>query len=356
MDFPIPTRMSMSPVPSSTGDSHTRDEVESQARSILDPTERHAVERILVAMGDSRVQLDEDLPVENIDTLVHAQSKESALAASCVEHASPMICMDPHGQVIFAYHPSGLARIPESRVAKHLQSAAQALMHKPDDDDQRYGDINKKVLDAMHDEDCWGVFDAAVWCDRDEEEHLKLPYFSDRMLLDRNIYATAEFARDTLEVRQQLSIFYAAVSPVSWRLAVDRVRKLEKYFPASGILTTAEVPEPWSGAVTAINLPQRLFREPTDSRDHLSALFTINAGPGNEVVEGPVKMLVVPYLKRKFPLSYNSAVLLNSSRLPFFLRRCVIAERDIPEFNVLFYNSQTVFDWVEERMNRRGSL
>jgi hypothetical protein len=91
MEFPIPTRMSMSPVPSPTGDSHARDEAESQARSILEPTERHIVERIMLAMGDSRVQLDEDLPVENLDTLVHTQSKESALAASCVEHASDPI-------------------------------------------------------------------------------------------------------------------------------------------------------------------------------------------------------------------------------------------------------------------------
>lgn len=162
----------------------------------------------------------------------------------------------------------------------------------------------------------------------------------------RTFNASCKLIAGLQPLKDQLSLLYAAASPISWRICVNKFAKLRKYLPSTRILTLSEI-DPWSSLALVANLPSHTHRDFSDTRHHLAGL-----GCGGNF---GASWMVIYSLRMRFRYSPSDGLLFNTYLLPRFVRDWNPNKVSLRRFSFSFFNHQDVLDWIKEEHTRRKS-
>jgi hypothetical protein len=329
---------------------------ELEAISILPPHERHYVAMLAIELRDPNQTMTLVLSSLEIPTrtdIAGYQENQNVIAQRCHRITTNLVIKNAKGEVLLVYRPRHHrdAHSIINRTAEALTSFLAKRKVMAPDSDIRHTGLDRTKLDQLYGQGNYGTVRCACWFE--EGKPHDGPMVSREMLTGSRTFATCcKLIADLGPLKHQLSLLYAAASPVSWRNCVDRFAKLRKYIPATRVLTLSEI-DPWCSLALVANIPSNCHRDVHDARHHLSAL-ACSGDFGSS-------WMVLYCIRARLQYTPSDGLLLNTFLLPHFVQTCHPKQEETKNktnpqrFGLSFFNHQSVLAWIKEEHARRNT-
>lgn len=214
------------------------------------------------------------------------------------------------GEILVVYRPNHYDEDVVQITAEAIRSFSTSKKLKPPSGDICHSDLNIEELDRLYGEGQYGTIHCACWFEQGKPQ--------DGPMLLREVLASChtfnactKLIADMQPLKDQLSLLYAAASPISWHKCIDRFPKLRRYCPSARVLTLSDI-DPWASLAFVANIPSHIHRDWADARHHLSGLVC-----SGDFVKG---WMVIHALRLRFHYKPVNGLLFNTYLLPHFVK------------------------------------
>ena len=278
------------------------------------------------------------------------QEMEGTMALRCHRITTNHVIKTEKGEVILVYRPKHHENsLSEDDVIQRTSTAMHSFLEskrlKAPSSDIRHTNLNIEELNRLYDEGKYGTIHCACWFEEGKPQDG--PMVSREMLMGcRTFNACCKLIADVQPLKDQLSLLYAAASPISWRNCLNKIFKLRKYIPSTRVLTLSEI-DPWSSLALVANIPSHIHRDFSDTRHHLTGLSCSG--------DFDTAWMIIYSLRMRFRYTPSDGLLFNTYLLSHFVREWNPNQTSIQRFSMSFFNHQDVLNWVKKEHVRRNA-